>query len=197
MRGSEQMRTDSWINVPNTDGKYQANFNGQVRRVYKTKTKIISQYKKHNGSYVFKIVKDEVRASKVIWNAFKGEIPNGMYLVHKNGIKSDNCINNLELVTKKELGTRYGGNSRRKPVLKLNENGEIVECYKSVREAGKKNYMSYQTISDFCNYVTKKALADDGHAYCYDDEKCLAKTIRKIELAKGFMPKARDLIFEF
>lgn len=42
------------------------------------------------------------RAHRMIWQHVNGQIPDGMEINHKNGIKTDNRIENLELVTKSE-----------------------------------------------------------------------------------------------
>lgn len=40
-----------------------------------------------------------VQAHRVIWEAVHGPIPDGMVINHRNGIKNDNRIDNLELTT--------------------------------------------------------------------------------------------------
>ena len=42
------------------------------------------------------------RAHRMIWQYVHGPIPEGMEINHKNGIKTDNRIENLELVTRSE-----------------------------------------------------------------------------------------------
>lgn len=41
-------------------------------------------------------------AHRVVWFAHKGEIPEGLTINHINGIKTDNRLTNLELMTQKE-----------------------------------------------------------------------------------------------
>ena len=38
-------------------------------------------------------------AHRIIWIYFNGNIPKGKMINHKNGIKTDNCLDNLEVVT--------------------------------------------------------------------------------------------------
>lgn len=39
---------------------------------------------------------------RAVWIAFNGPIPSGKEINHKNGVKSDNRLENLELCTRKE-----------------------------------------------------------------------------------------------
>ncbi|MEF9840254.1 MAG: hypothetical protein RR791_04805, partial [Lachnospiraceae bacterium] len=81
---------------------------------------------------------------------------------------------------------------------KIDGTGEVVEFYTSAREAGRKNYMNNQTITDRCNGRCKSAFAPDGFAYAWEDsEASMRRTIRAIELEKGYMPKAPDVAFDF
>lgn len=51
----------------------------------------------HNGKTGF-----NMRAHRMIWEAVHGPIPDGMQVNHINGIKTDNRIANLELMTPSE-----------------------------------------------------------------------------------------------
>ena len=42
------------------------------------------------------------QAHRVVWEAVNGEIPDGLFINHINGVKTDNRIKNLELVTMSE-----------------------------------------------------------------------------------------------
>ena len=194
------MNLQEWRNIPGYNGTYQANFDGQIRRVFKNgKYRILAQYPKTHTKKVFcKINCKETNAAKIIWIAFNGSIPDGMNVIHKNGMQTDNCINNLSLVTKKELGNVYGKLSNQKCVAKIDSSGQIVEFYQSARECGRKNYLSRQTVTDRCNGKCKSPYAPDGYAYAWEDSEISMKhAIRKIEEDNGFMPKARKVVFDF
>lgn len=42
------------------------------------------------------------RAHRLVWEAFNGKIPRDMTINHKNGIKTDNRLENLEIVSRAE-----------------------------------------------------------------------------------------------
>lgn len=179
---------------------------GDIRRVYRSgKTRAMTPYSKRmSGSQrlVVKLTKNgkskEEIVMQIIARTFLGECPAGYVPYHKNGVQSDNYVNNIAYIRKTELGKMTGAKSRRQPVVKIDSSGEMVEVYSSAREAGKRNYMSYQTITDRCNGKCKRAFAPDGYAYAWDDkEVSIRNAIRKIELENGFMPKAPGVQFDF
>lgn len=176
----ENEMLNEWKPIPGYGGKYEASFLGHIRRIYKTKSpRIMSQYEKsgeRRGSrkLFVKLTRDgedprEVNVAQIIYKTYTGEIPEGHVVIHKNGCFSDNCINNLMIVSRKELGQKYGIMSRKKSVVKISAYGEAVEVYYSAREAARKNYMSYQTVIDRCNGVVKKSIAPDGFDYAWED----------------------------
>lgn len=192
---------ETWRNVPGYAGKYQADTEGNVRRVYKSgKTKLMTPYrKKMHGSQrlVVKLSHDgkpkEEALLQIIAKTFLGPAPDGYVPCHKNGCQTENHLNNIAYIKKSDLGRMTGASSRRQSVVKIDEFGEIVDVYSSAREAGRKNYMSYQTISDRCNGKCKSAFAPDGYAYAWEDKaSSVRQAIRKIELAGGYMPKAPE-----
>jgi hypothetical protein len=107
--------------------------------------------------------------SNLVANAFLGPRPSGYVTYHRNFCKSDNSVVNLTYITQKELGRKTGSESKRRSVVKINQAGEEVEIYKSAREAGRENYMSYQTIIDRCNGKVKSTYAPDGFKYVWED----------------------------
>ena len=56
----------------------------------------------HNGYVVLHIKKRFVFAHRIVWEAIHGEISKGLEINHKNSIRHDNRIQNLEAVTPSE-----------------------------------------------------------------------------------------------
>ena len=71
-------------------------------------------------------------------------------LINNYLFRIDNYYKNLEVVSLKELGKRTGYISKSKRVVEV-KNGEIIRDWPSSRKAAKELYISYQTVSDYCN----------------------------------------------
>lgn len=197
---------ETWRDVPGFGGKYQVDMEGNCRRVYKSgKTRPMTPFVKKTSSnkkYVIRLTKDgevkELVFAQVMALTFLGPAPEGCVPYHKNGCQSDNYIQNIAYISRIELGKLTGARSHRNAVAKINADGEVIEIYSSAREAGRKNYMSYQTIIDRCNGKCKSAFAPDGFAYAWENkEVSMRKAIRKIEQENGYMPKAPAVQFDF
>jgi len=88
---------------------------------------------------------------RLVYEAFCGKIPDGYVVNHINEVKTDNRLENLNLMTPKE-NTNYGtGIERRskaqlnhprmsKPVVGMDEQGNIVASFPSTAEAGRNGY---------------------------------------------------------
>ena len=95
------------------EGIYEVSKSGVVRRIayrFGKKTRILKPY----NNYGYKVVSliDGPRAlrtkvHRIVIEAFLGPIPNGMHTNHKNGIRHDNRLSNLEVVTPGE-NVRHG-----------------------------------------------------------------------------------------
>ena len=138
---------ETWTNIPGYDGIYQADIEGNIRRVYKSgKTRLLTPYhKKMSGSQrlVVKLSrggkgKEEILA-QIMAKTFLGNPPPGCVAYHKNGCQSDNYIQNIAYIRRADLGKLTGIKSKRQPVAKIDSSGQIVEVYSSARECGRKN----------------------------------------------------------
>lgn len=177
-----------WRDVKGYEGRYEVSNEGDVRRLYKHCKRLMTPYVKKTSNNKRIIVKltdfngksKECTLANIVAQAFL-ECPDMSYrVVHKNGIQTDNYVQNLQYMSMSEIGKRYGASSNRIPVAKIDKNGEVVEFYSSARESARKNYMSYQTIIDRCNGKCKSLFAPDGFAYCWDEDKDINKITRRI-----------------
>ncbi|MEG2101968.1 MAG: NUMOD4 domain-containing protein [Flavobacterium sp.] len=197
---------ETWKDIPEYDGKYQVDKQGNIRRIYQSgKTRLMNPYCKKTSNNKRIIVRMSINGKskeeaviQIVAKTFIGKPPNGCVPYHKNGIQADNYLNNIAYISKIELGRMTGASGRRKTVAKIDANGEMVDFYTSAREAARSNHMSKQTVTSRCNGKCKSAFAPDGYAYAWEDSEVSVKNaIRKIELEKGYMPKARKAVFEF
>lgn len=102
----------SWKPVPGFVGIYEVSDDGQVMRVatHGRKPRAIRRpvhpHKKPNGYYAVDIQRDQDRyrsyVHRLVWEAFKGEIPSGLEINHRDGKRENNHLDNLELVTRSE-----------------------------------------------------------------------------------------------
>ena len=154
-----------WRDIPGYGGKYQVNRLGEIRRVFPSgSVRDMTPYKK-SGAKHKKILRNrlfvkltgengskEVAVLKIVAGAWHGPTPSGMVPYHKNGIVTDNRAENIGFIDKQTLGRNTGHMAeKRRTVFKINTSGEVVEIYRSAREAAKANHMSYQAVLDRCN----------------------------------------------
>lgn len=160
---------------------------GQVRRVFLNgKTRLMTPYlKKMNKSQrlVVKLTKDgkakEVALLQIIAETFHGKCPDGYVPCHKNGMQGDNCANNIVYISRRELGRKTGPQSRRRPVAKIGLDGTVIEFYPSARQCAKKNFCSYQTVTDRCNGKVKSTLGQIDF-YWDDDERSKEMALARV-----------------
>lgn len=76
---------------------------------------------------------------------------NKIYIIHKNGIKTDNRANNLQYVTRLESATLGGeiskkNNEYKRVVKKEIGTGKVLDTYDSIIDAERKTGIKYQNI---------------------------------------------------
>ncbi len=89
-----------------------------------------------------------------------------LFVNHKNGIRSDSYLDNLEYVTPQE-NTRHavdtGLQNNTKPVNKLNcKTGELIETYISIAEAARCNNIDQRVIYNSLNNKNKNKIYSGG-----------------------------------
>lgn len=158
-----------WKDIPHYEGLYQVSNMGRVKSLNYRKTgkEHIMKPIKHNRGYrqivLYKkgIIKHYL-IHRLVWETFKGKIPAGLEVNHLDEDKTNNCLDNLELLTRKE-NNNYGTHNERvaatkkgvyntaksKPVEAYDDKGNIILTFPSTREAGRNGFNNGH-ISNCC-----------------------------------------------
>lgn len=170
-----------WRDIPGFAGTYQASTLGRIRKIWPKsgkKTVMRPYTTKRSGSANTKALRvhltspDGRRVERTVCGlvaatflpAEPGKCP-----VHRNGLHSDNSLDNIVMMSSLELGNAFGARSCRRPVIKIAPDGETQACYPSARAAGRENHMSYQAVMDRCNRKVKNEFALSGCSFRWDD----------------------------
>ena len=107
--------------------------------------------------------------SGLVADHFMGGTPPGMCRVHKNGMKTDNAVENIIFMTRQQMGS-YSRPGNATPVVKVNKRGQVVGMYSSQVEAAEANFISQQAVSRRCNGLVRHPYRLDGHNYMFEDD---------------------------
>ena len=167
-----------WKDIPNFEGQYQASNYGRIKSHKFGKEKILKLRKTIWGYLVVGLYKNGKQITyfvhRLVWSAFHGEIPEGYEINHKDEDKTNNRLDNLELVTRKE-NNNYGTRNERaaktqtnrkdlsKPVFQYTLEGELVKEWESQKEVERQLGYLQSNISNCClgkqkqsyNYIWK------------------------------------------
>ncbi len=164
-----------WRDVVGYGGKYQVSRHGEVRRVFDSgMVHDMSAYTIRSRLFV-KLTKDgkskEEPLLQIVAAAWLGKTPPGKVPYHINGIITDNRADNIGFIDRQTLGKRTGAMAdTRAIVFKVDKDGNVVEIYRSAREAAKANFMSYQTVLDRCHNKVKKPYALNGYTFQFEEK---------------------------
>lgn len=154
-----------WKDIPNFEGIYQVSNYGDILNI--TTNKYLKGNIKNTGYVEVMLTKEKHRCyryvHRLVAEAFIPNPENLETVNHKNELKTDNSVDNLEWMTQKEnnnYGSRnkriskfrqtsqFGGNNPNAVKVLNKTTGEIFE---SVRDAAKKYNCNPATISSACN----------------------------------------------
>lgn len=148
---STTIKDEIWKDIEDSKGKYQISSYGRVRRVCKTKCRLLTPFIRKGKWLHVKVTinnksKDIAIHKLVAKHYMVDDIVHGN-IWHKNGNIYDNYFDNLEDISREELGKRTGAKSKSMPVLKLDPvTNEVLDEYSSMAEAGRHNYLHRETI---------------------------------------------------
>lgn len=173
-----------WKDIPGYNGKYQISVDGEVRHVWPSgKVTLLHPFrygaqggkaeKSRRSTLYVKLRKDGVdhvhKVFRLMADTFLGGIPDGLVAYHKDGHPQNDYLRNIGFITPQQLGSLTGRKSHRRCVMKLDQDGEVVDIFPSAREAARQEHMSYQAVIDRCLGRIKKPYALNGYTYVYEE----------------------------
>lgn len=146
-----------WKDIPNYEGFYQASNLGRIKSLtIKYKTERIMKPSITHGYLSLQLCKNNIHKTvyvhRLVAISFL-ENPNNYTCVnHKDEIRTNNCVENLEFCTHK-YNTNYGtckqriGDTNGRPVKQKTLDGGLVKIHKSASEAGRELGIGHTHIS--------------------------------------------------
>lgn len=161
---------EKWKDIPGYEGMYQAHPEGMIRNI---KTNIVLKQTLDNNGYLYVGLSGrKIAVHRVIASTFLDNSNNFPIVNHKNEIKTDNRVINLEWCTYK-YNFHYSkcwindGPTGSKPVLQFTKSGNFVAEYESTMDAQRKTGIHNQSISACC--LGKKYKSAGGYIWKYKE----------------------------
>lgn len=145
---------EEWKDIPEYEGAYQISNFGRVRSI-----KILKPFITNDG-YLQVILQREgrkknVRVHRLVAKSFLSNYSESLQVNHKNEIKDDNRVQNLEMLLSKDNNNHGSRNERisislGKHVVQMTMNNIPIAEYYSTTQAMKQTNISYKNIASCC-----------------------------------------------
>lgn len=165
-----------WRDIQGFEGLYQVSSLGRVKSLeritpqkHHIKERILNQIKVTGGYLNVNLCKDgklkRFQVHRLVYQTFVGEIPEGMQVNHIDEDKTNNRVDNLNLMTPKEnvnWGTRNERSAEKhsKQVIQYNLEGNEINRFPSTREVER-------TLGFAHGYISACCLGKINTAYSY------------------------------
>ena len=162
-----------WKDIPNYEGLYQVSNLGRVKSLERidalgrrVEEKILKLWINRKGYYIVCLCKQSTKkwymVHRLVYEAFNGQIPEGYEVNHINEIKSDNRLENLNLMTHKEnvnfgTGIERSVKKRSKVVLQFTLDNILVKEFLSTIQIERELGFSCGNIVNCCKGRYKQA----------------------------------------
>ena len=162
----DNLEKEIWKDIKGFEGLYRVSNLGRVKSFYGLKEKILKPGIVNNGYYQVELCKNSIRkfymVHRLVWEAFNGQIPEGLQVNHINEIKTDNRLSNLNLMTPKEninwgTGIERGHKKQSKVVLQFTLDNILVKEYPSTKQVERELGFAQGNISKCCKGKRKTA----------------------------------------
>ena len=113
---------------------------------------------------------------RLVWMTWLAEFPKDWILLHRNGVRSDWRMENLEIMSPEEFHAlrkpAKEGCHRRRRVLKVDpETGETLAVYATAKQAAQANWMCAASVlgSIYGEGKKRPGIAPDGYRYRWEE----------------------------
>lgn len=181
------MNNEIWKDIPNFPN-YQVSNLGDIKRKYKNgNIKILKKGFDKDGYYIVCLCENNKKTTKriniLVAQTFIDNPNNYPIINHKNGIKTDNRVENLEWCTyshnmkeaykiglckptKYFLGKFGEKSSKARKIVQKDLNGNIINYFYGCLEANRKTNINFRNINSCCN---GKRLTAGGYKWEFID----------------------------